>query len=134
MDFQYLFNPLSRAWSGLFLVKLMTVNITTKLEDVTWVYLRFLLLLDFKKMFLTQLEYQKWELSSDKISRLGTVIIASDFRSRVCGSTCDVYHSSALIRYYLEGVKKIPRKLFPKRNFNKKELTLRAYMGDKGPE
>ena len=33
LDFQYLFNPLSTAWSGLFLVKLMTVNITTKLED-----------------------------------------------------------------------------------------------------
>lgn len=45
-----------------------------------------------------------------------------------------VYHSSDLIGYYQEGVKKFPRKLFPKRNFNKKGLTLKAYMGDKGHE
>ena len=97
-------------------------------------YVRFLLLLGFKKTFLTRLEDQKWELSSDKFFTLGTATVASDFKSRVCGSKYDAYHSSALIGYCQEGVKKIPRKLFPKRNFNEKGLTLRNYMGDKGPE
>lgn len=58
---------------------------------------------------------------------------ASDFKSRVSVHVA-VYHSSDLIGYYQEGVKKFPRKLFPKRNFNKKGLTLKAYMGDKGHE
>lgn len=57
---------------------------------------------------------------------------ASDFKSHV--HVAQVYHSSDLVGYYQEGVKKFPRKLFPKRNFNKKGLTLKAYMGDKGHE
>ena len=44
----------------------------------------FLLLLGFKKMFLTRLEDQKWGLSSEKFSTLGTMHHASDFKSRVC--------------------------------------------------